>query len=181
MHMHHMGVHNLHSRGPDFRTVRYQYPGPLMGHLQGPPPMSYSAPMPPPRGGPPGGQIARAVSRSSSESSVDSGSDNRVDGGMRINVNGHWKESKTNTCPKENPKKPLGSLGTEEKTAVAAILSLKSSSEEESCDGTSLTDDFAVIDAISDVLPSNLNNAFSQASTHHDHFDNQQTLRTVAV
>jgi hypothetical protein len=170
MHMHHMGTHN---RGRNFTAVRYPYPAPLMGRPQGPPPMPYSAPMPPPHGPSGGQQFARVVSRSSSESSIDSGSENRVYGGPAISVNEHCKGIKTNTCPKE---KPLGMLGTNEKTAVAAILSLKDSSEEESCDDISSNDDFAV--------PSNLNNAFSQASTQNDHFDKNpqgRPLWTVAV
>ena len=157
----HMGIMPRNQVMPHFpqqtlmnHPPRRRYPVPVLVHA-GHPQFARSYAVPAPRRTYPSEATAmpipRTVSRSASEASMDS-------------------DASTKSCPKNKPNSK-NRLATEEKTAVAAILSLKESSEEESFDELSAADDSTIQtapsatgDESSLVLPSNLNQAFSAAS-----------------
>lgn len=152
----------------------YHHPGyhgpPMMSHPPHGPPTHYHPERPHHSAAPMShngisreAEIPRTVSRTSSIVSIDSDVYSKNEANRVVG-----------TCPKSKPPQIKNALLTEEKTALAAILSLKTSSEEESCDETSSAADDSTINTApsiiteesSTILPAaNLNNAFSEASS----------------
>jgi len=158
------------------------YPG-MMGHPHCPPPrMQYHPAMS--HHGHPGNHphhIPRVVSRSASEASMDYKVDNRHPGTPPRPIYSKREDERqtidTHTYAEYVPKRTVtpqkkrtNPLASSEKTAVAAILSLKTSSDDECSDESSSTDDAATCTAVDQatnaMIPSNMDHAFREADSN---------------
>lgn len=158
---------------------------PMMSRVPGPKPMiPFSNPVSVQSAAPqPAICTPRVISRSSSSSSVDFVKGIQVDH-CRSHV-----ERDVESAVMENPptKTSLASdavrklkqiLATEEKAAVAAILSLKETSDDSSAEESLSGDDSTslIIDDSSRVVPANLNRAFSNAHVGQSNIIRLQTI-----